>query len=313
MKNNQSTYLKVGAVLLGANILLALFKFGAWMATGSIAVQTEAANSLIDAIYSGVIFGGLLISTRTPTPTYPEGLQRLESFISLFIAGGILITGGYLFWSAATTIIYKNAAVTQSYIALLVIGFGAMVKVWLYRFCMQKGKQNNSSALIAAGVDNRNDVLTAGAAFIGVVGAAIGIPLADGFAAAIISLAILYSGIGIASENLGHLLGRAPSEELRDQIINASLSHPDVNGIHDVYIQYNGSMVDISMHLEVDGELSIEDGHDIEVSVADLIRTNCDEGVKRISLHLDPKSIGEWSEDTNHDSREPFQIDHSQK
>ncbi|MFC6726073.1 cation diffusion facilitator family transporter, partial [Halobium palmae] len=89
-----STVRYVGLIVLGANLVLALAKGGVWYATGSLAVGSEAVNSLADSAYSVVVLGGLYLTTRPPDFEHPHGHERIEPFVSLFVAVGVFAAGG---------------------------------------------------------------------------------------------------------------------------------------------------------------------------------------------------------------------------
>lgn len=85
---------RVGFVVLAANVLLVAGKAGVWWTTGSLALGSEAVNSLADAVYSTIILGGLYLTTKPPDWEHPHGHERIEPFISLFVAVGIFAAGG---------------------------------------------------------------------------------------------------------------------------------------------------------------------------------------------------------------------------
>ena len=283
---------RVGVLVLGANAALAAAKGLVWLETGSLAVGSEAANSLVDTAYSAVVVAGIYLTTRPPDPDHPHGHERIEPFVSLAIAVGVLAVGIVLLWRSATTVLAGEVSVARGPLALAVLGVGAVVKYLLYRYCLAAGRVHESPALVATALDNRIDVLTAGAAFLGVAGAQAGAPLLDPLAAGVVSLAILYTGIEIARDNVNYLIGRAPSEELRETIVERALAHPDVEGVHDVIAHYVGPEVDVSLHVEIEGDRTVEEAHGIETDVMRSI-----EAIPRVDdtfVHVDPKGLGEW-------------------
>jgi cation diffusion facilitator family transporter len=153
--------------------------------------------------------------------------------------------------------------------------------------------------LKAAALDNRNDVLTACAALVGVLGVRAGVPILDPIAAAVVAVAVLYTGIDIVRNNVGYLVGSAPPEDLRAEIIERALAHPEVEGAHDVVAHYVGPEVDVSLHIEVEGDHTLFEAHDIETEVMDAIRELPE--VDDVFVHVDPKELGEWKEDADVD------------
>jgi cation diffusion facilitator family transporter len=148
---------------------------------------------------------------------------------------------------------------------------------------------------VATALDNRADVLTASAALVGVLGASAGFPRADPLAAIVVSIGILYTGYEIVRDNVNYLVGGAPSEDLRAEIVTRALAHPDVKGAHDVIAHYVGPEIDVSLHIEVEGDLTLREAHRIETEVIQAIQSLSE--VDDVFVHIDPKELGEWKRD----------------
>jgi cation diffusion facilitator family transporter len=286
---------RVGILLLVANVALAALKGGAWVATGSLAVQSEAVNSASDAVYSLVTVAGLYLTTRPPDFEHPHGHERIEPFVGLFVALGIFVAGGTVLYQSATALLSGDVTVSRGPTAVAVLAVAAVAKFALYRYVLAAADRHNSPALTATAVDNRNDILTAGAAIVGVIGAGAGYPMLDPLAAIVVAVGIVYTGIEVVRDNLGYLLGRAPPEELRREIIRRALEHPDVEGAHDAIAHYVGPEIDVSLHIEVEGERTLFEAHDIESAVVDSIRELPE--VDDVFVHVDPRELDEWKAD----------------
>ncbi|AQL43474.1 cation transporter [Halorientalis sp. IM1011] len=286
---------RVGLVVLGVNLLLALAKGGVWYLTGSLAVGSEAVNSLADTAYSVVIVAGLYLTTQPPDFEHPHGHERIEPFVGLFVALGIFAAGGAVIWQAITAVLAGPGPATASPAAVAVLAVAAVAKYLLYRYCLTAGEDHRSPALVATALDNRNDILTALAALGGVVGAALGFPLLDPIAAALVGVGILYTGIEVVRDNLDYLVGAAPPEDLRAEIVRRALSHPEVQGAHDVIAHYVGPEIDVSLHIEVEGDRTLLEAHDIETAVIESIQRLPE--VDDVFVHVDPKEAGEWKPD----------------
>jgi cation diffusion facilitator family transporter len=286
---------RIGLVVLAVNVGLFAAKAVVWRATGSLAVGSEAANSLADAAYSAIVLAGLYLTTQPPDPDHPHGHERIEPFVALGVALGIFLAGGAVAYNAATTLLSGDVTVARGPVAAAVLAAGAAVKFGLYRTVLRVAEEQESPALRATALDNRNDILAAGAALFGVLGAQAGVPLLDPIAALVVSGAIVYTGIEVVRDNLAYLVGGAPPEELRAAILRRALAHPDVEGAHDVVAHYVGPEIDVSLHIEIEGTKSLAEAHAIETAVVDSIRALPE--VDDVFVHVDPKELGEWKED----------------
>jgi cation diffusion facilitator family transporter len=286
---------RVGAVVLAANLALVVAKGAVWWASGSLAVGSEAVNSLADVAYSLVVLGGLYLTTQPPDFEHPHGHERIEPFVSLLVALGVLAAGGAVIWSATRSLLAGTYGRSASLAAVVVLLGTAVFKFVLYRYCLRVSEHHHSPAIRATALDNRNDILTAGAALAGVLGSAAGYPVLDPVAALVVALGILYTGYEIIQDNLNYLVGAAPPEELREEILTRALDHPKVRGAHDVVAHYVGPEVDVSLHVEVEGEMSLYDAHDIETEVRENVQEIPE--VDDVFVHVDPKELGEWKDD----------------
>jgi cation diffusion facilitator family transporter len=286
---------RIGLLLVGANAVLFVLKGAVWYATGSVAVGSEAVNSLTDAAYSLVVLGGLYLTTRPADGSHPHGHERIEPFVALVVGLGVLAAGGAVLYGAGRSVLAGASPGAGGPLAAGVLLVGAVAKVGLYRYCLRVARTYSSPAVEAAAMDNRADVLTAVAALAGVLGAAAGVPVLDPLAGAVVAVSILHTGGGILRSNVDYLVGRAPPAELRERIVERALEHPDVEGVHDVVAHYVGPEVDVSLHIEVQGDRTIREAHDIET---ELIRSiGALEDVDDVFVHLDPKELGEWVDD----------------
>lgn len=290
---------RVGLLVLAANVVLAAAKGWVWLDTGSLAVGSEALNSLVDAVYAAVVLGGLYLTTQPPDSEHPHGHERIEPFVALAIALAIFLTGGAVLWRSLIAITSGSVTAARSPLAIVVLAAAALCKYALYRYCLSAGRTHDSPALTATALDNRNDVLTASAALVGVVGARLGFALLDPLAAAVVSIGILYTGVEVVRDNIPYLVGGAPSEELQRQIVRRALAHPDVEGAHDVIAHYVGPEIDVSLHIEVEGNRTLREAHNIETAVVESIRAL--DRIDDVFVHIDPKELGEWKVDPDTD------------
>ncbi|MCU4740815.1 cation diffusion facilitator family transporter [Natronoglomus mannanivorans] len=286
---------RVGLVVLAVNLLLVVTKLLVWQQSGSLAVGSEAVNSLTDVGYSVVIVAGLYLTTQPPDSQHPHGHERIEPFVSLFVAVAIFVAGGLILWRALESLYTGDVAVATGPWAILVLAFAGATKFLLYRYCLRIGEVHNSPSIVATAMDNRNDVLTAGAALVGVAGAQAGYPLLDPIAATVVAIGIIYSGVDIVRDNVEYLVGGAPPEDLRQEIIHRAITHPEVEGVHDVIAHYVGPEIDVSLHVEVEGDHTLLEAHDIESDVVQRIQEVPE--VDDVFVHVDPRELGEWKDD----------------
>ncbi|MFW6436808.1 MAG: cation diffusion facilitator family transporter [Halococcoides sp.] len=293
--SRRSAVRRAGLVLLAVNVALLALKAGAFAWTDSLAVGSEAANSLADTAYSVVTVAGLYLTTRPPDFEHPHGHERIEPFVSLLIAAGAFVAAGVTAVGAIRTVQAGTAGIQHGPVAMGVLLISIGAKAGFGWWCHRVADDTNSPALVATAKDARIDVLTATAALAGVIGTSLGAPVLDPAAALLVAVGIAYTGIDIVSDNVDYVVGAAPPEELRQAIVDRAVTHPDVHGAHDVVAHYVGPEVDVSLHVEIEGEHTLAEAHHIETAVVRAIEALPE--VDEAFVHVDPRDLDEWKPD----------------
>ena len=286
---------RVGGILVAINAVLVLAKAAVWLESGSLAVGSEAVNSLTDTVYSLVILAGIVAMTRPPDREHPHGHERIEPFVSLVVALGMVAAGGAVLWNAVLALAAPAATVQAAPLVIAVLVGSAATKLVMARWLRRVGHEQQSPVLTAVGIDARVDVLTAVVAIVGVAGASVGLRWLDPLAAAVVAVGIFYSGYDVVRENVNYLIGAAPPEELRAAIIDRALAFEEVRGAHDVIAHYVGPQIDVSLHIEVEGDMTMRAAHHLETEVVTAIGAL--PGVDDVFVHIDPRELSEWKPD----------------
>ncbi len=279
-----------------------LVEGAAGLAFGSVALLADAAHSIADLIASVVVLVWGDTRFKDPDASHPHGHSRIEPLTALFVGAVIVLLGLNLLYESALGLAFGTDAVFSP-LLLAALAF-AMVDMYLvYRYTTWVNESIGSTALHALATDCLNDLYTSIAAVVGVVGLFFGFGALDPIAGGLVSLLVVSQGIAISRENLPYLVGAAPSETERETIRETLLSHPDVEGVHDLTVFYDGTVLEVEAHVEVDGELTLLAAHGIETDLVQALRAIEDVGDAHV--HLDPSGIGEWKDADDPTGRGP--------
>ena len=270
-----------------------LVEGAAGIAFGSVALIADAAHSVADLVASIVVLVWGKSAYNHPDKNHPHGHERIEPLTALFVGSVIVLLGGYLLYESARGLIF-GTDVQFSYFLLGALGFAIVDMYLVYRYTEYVNVDLDSTALAALATDCLNDLYTTVAAVIGVVGVRLGYPIFDPVAGGLVSLLVIYQGIKIGRENLDYLVGAAPTDAKRDEITQTIKAHDAVEGLHDLTVFYDGTLLEIEVHVEVDGAMSIREAHDLETELITDLETLSEVGDAHI--HLDPSGLGEWKE-----------------
>ncbi len=273
--------------LLG-NVLLASSKAFVAYLTGSVAVYADAANSVSDVLYSLLMVIGLWMSQRPPDLSHPQGHQRFEPIVGIFVAGSMTFAG----YEAARSSIQRflsGAIAVDIGLPLIVLLGSAAVKAGMYLSIRKIASKLNSPALRVTARDNLSDVLTSTAALAGVIGSNIATPELDPVAGILVAGWIFRAAFSAFRENLGYLTGAGAPPELRERIAEIAAEVPGVAQVHHTMTEYAGPKLVIDMHINVDGNISLNQAHEIAEAVAARVGELPD--VDRVYVHVEPNGI----------------------
>ena len=280
------------SIILSTTAVIGILGLSWWL-SNSVVIQAELYDSVVDLLYSIIIVSGFLLARRKRHPKYPEGLIRLEPIIASVVGVIVIGTGSYIIYNSVTRI--GSGSTTEfSTLAMLLLGVSTIIKLLLFIYVRRKSEKLDSSSLYATSIDLRNDVLTHIASIIGFTSVITPFETVEPVIATLIATYILFSGFKLIQENIPNILGFSVDEDEKEKLKQVVLSHDDVHGLHDYEVHFTGDLIDISVHLEVDGSLSINKGHEIEISVADELRDSSNYRINEINIHLDPDDLGEW-------------------
>ena len=270
---------------MAANIFLFLIKAAAGIMSNSIAVISDAINSLTDIISSAAIMYSVRISLLKPDEEHQFGhhaAQPIAVFLVALFAG---IVGINLIEESIARIISPGKTHITLFVYIILITT-VITKLVLMQYQKMVGKTYNSPALRAGAVDSLNDVLASSLSIIGIIGIQLGFKYVDGIAGIFIALFVFRSGYQIAKENIDYLMGKAADEKLILQIAEAALKIKGVKGINELKSHYVGNKFHIEIHIDVDKNTSTGTSHDIGKEVQKSVSALPE--INKVFVHIDP-------------------------
>ncbi|RQG96430.1 cation diffusion facilitator family transporter [Natrarchaeobius chitinivorans] len=263
------------------------------LAFGSVALLADAAHSVADLVASIVVLVWGRSSFDEPDDTHPHGHDRIEPLTALFVGAVIALLGLNLLYESAQGLVV-GVEVVFSPLLFGALAFAIVDMYLVYWYTTRVNETLDSTALEALATDCLNDIYTSLAAVVGVIGVLLGHPILDPLAGGLVSVLVIYQGVEIGRENVDYLIGAAADAEQRDEIARTLRDHPDVEGVHDLTVFYDGPVLEVEVHVEIDGDIPLRRAHDVESDLVDRLRAIEDVGDAHV--HLDPSGIGEWKE-----------------
>ena len=253
-----------GATGIFLNVLLAAAKIAAGAVSGAISVLADGLNNLSDCGSSAVSLVGFRMAGKPADKKHPFGHQRAEYLAALIVAMIVLVLAVELLVESVSRIITPTGEDVWSVLNVTVLSVSIGVKLWLFVFNRIIAKRIDSEAVRAASLDSLTDCLATSAVLIAVIVARYTDVNLDGYMGIVVALFIGFAGAGIFKETLGKLLGEAPDPDIIKKIRERIFTHEGVHGIHDLMVHsYGHSKYYASVHVEVDANMPMMEGHDL--------------------------------------------------
>lgn len=288
MKSNVQKAVKATYLSIFGNLILAVVKGITGIFGNSYALVADAIESLTDVFSSALVLFGIKYSARPADSNHPYGHGRAETLVTFIVVGFLLIS--------ATVIAHESIINIQTpheipeHYTLIVLAIIIIIKEMFYRIVSKKGEETNSSSLKADAWHHRSDAITSLMAFIGISIAIYmgpGYETADDWAALIASLFIVYNAYLIFRPALGEILDEHVYDDLVVDIRKIAEKVPGVEGTEKCFVRKTGMTFLVDLHLLVDGNLSVKQGHEIAHDVKDLLMQKRSE-IANILIHIEP-------------------------
>jgi cation diffusion facilitator family transporter len=273
-------------VSVGVNVLLATAQVAVGEWSKSSALMADGIHSLSDLVSDFVVLFAGHHAKKDADEDHPYGHQRFETAAALALGTVLLAVGGGMGWSSLQKFEAPDTIAVAHPIALWV-ALGALVsKELLFRYMLRVAKAVKSSLLVANAWHARSDAASSLVVSLGILGSMAGYPLLDTMAALIVGFMVGKMGWRFAWDALHDLMDRAIDVEEVQAIRATLLATPGVAGVHDVRTRKMGDMVVADAHIEVDAQITVEEGHNIAVAarLAVLKRHR----VLNLMTHVDP-------------------------
>ncbi len=281
---------KVTLVGVLVNTFLILLKLVTGIFGSSQALIADAVHSFSDLFTDVVVLIGIKISQKPPDKTHHFGHARIETLASTIVGMALIGTALYIGIEASLTI-YRNTEYHPKTLALFGAGVSIVLKEALYHYTIRTGRRIKSQLIVANAWHHRSDALSSVAVFIGVAGTQINPSwhILDAFAALLVSFFIVKVGLEILRDALREFTDTAPSPEIIGKIQQCALSVNGVVDTHDIRVRTSGGFYQMEIHIVVDGQMTVLEGHKIAKTVEGCLVEDVG-NFDRIIIHVDPES-----------------------
>ena len=276
----------IGSILVGL-VVLALKTF-AWWLTGSVALMSDAMESIVNVATAVAALIAIRIAARPADRDHPYGHHKAE-FFSAVLEGVMIIVAALLILREAWQGFLAPRMLEAPLEGLLVNGSASVLNALWCWVLISRGRRLRSPALVADGHHLLSDVISSGGVVLGVALAVVtGWAVLDPALAALVAVNILWSGWKVMTASLSGLMDEAVADDTLEGI-RATISDNATGAIeaHDLRTRHAGPRIFIDFHLVVDGQTTVETAHDICDRIEQALKTTVPGSM--ITIHVEPE------------------------
>lgn len=276
-----------------AVVVLGLKAFAAW-ATGSIALFSDAMESVVNVVTAVAALVAVTLAARPADASLPYGYHKAEYFSAVVTGVFIAVAALAIFQQAYEGFVGQHSFSADPVglgVSLLATALNAGWAFWLTRI----GRQQKSPALMADGRHLMTDVISTAGVLVGVLLAAVtGYQRLDAILAALVGVTVLWSGWQLIRESVGGLMDAAVEPKMLQAIREIIAANADgAIEAHDIRTRQAGKAMFIEFHLVVAGSMSVETAHQICDRIEGKLRETV--GQAQITIHVEPEAKAKHS------------------
>jgi cation diffusion facilitator family transporter len=273
---------------LGVNLILVVTKLAAGIVTGSAALLADAVNSIGDVASALAVRGALSVAQKEEDYDHPYGHTKAESIAGLCIALMVAFSAGLL--ALETLKRFSELPTIPGTVAGLIAAACAVVKEIVYWYTHRVAQRLDSSSLRAVAWDHRSDALASAAVAVSLLIAPYTGPIApyiDPIAALCVCVMLVITGLRIFASTARELMDQQADDDVVDHVRQVAENVDGVAEVEKLRVRKSGLEYFIEIHVQVDGNMTVDAGHRIGHNVKDQLLIEMPR-VRDVHVHIEP-------------------------
>ena len=262
---------KAATVAIVGNCILTVLNITVGILSGSYALVSEGAHTLSDVATFIIAYIGFVIGQKPADEEHPLGHGRAEAISGLIIVIFLAIVAYEIVTGAIDKMIHPELITVPDIYAAIMATLGIIINLRISEYIISIGKQINSPAIVADGKHQKTDIFSSIAVLTGVVVSNMGFPILDPLIGFVIGCLIIKTAYEIGKENIDNIMGKVPSEKLIKEIEKVANESINTNTAHDIKVDYLGAYATVTLHIELDGNMSLNESHKLAHTVQEKI------------------------------------------
>lgn len=271
------------------NILLSAGQLFLGIVGNSQALVADGIHTLSDLATDALVLYAIWQGNKEADDDHPYGHGRIETAATVFLGLLLAFVGLAIAINAALRLTVPATILTPAPITLVMTVITIFSKEGLFRYTIRIADRYKSTILRANAWHHRSDAISSIVVLIGIGGSIMGLPYFDALAAIVLGTMIVRMGLLLSWNALKELIDTALSHEEVEAIRQAIINTDGVIDLHMLRSRLMGGRALIDVHLQVDGNISVSEGHQISECVRQRLINNF-ESVDEVLVHIDPEN-----------------------
>ena len=302
--------IKSVAIGIFANAFLAALKITTGILGSSFALIADGIESITDIPSSIIVFSGLKIAQKPADHDHPYGHGKAESVAAAVVSMLLVVAAFVIARGSLSQIFHPEINEPPKWFTLVTLVVVVAIKETLFRRIGAQGEEVKSSAMKTDAWHHRSDAITSSVAFFGICIALIGghdFASADDWAAFGTSFIVAFNGLRMLRAAMEEIMDKQ-SPVLIDAIREIAIKTDGVIDIEKCYVRKSGFQFLVDLHVIVDANASVQEGHAISHKIKDNLLAS-DLQVTHVMVHIEPGTPGEKPGSSNPNGNSPASID----
>ncbi len=282
---------RLALATIGVGLAVLGLKAAAFWMTGSAALFSDAAESVVNVAAAGAMLVAVRLAATPPDGNHPYGHSKAE-YLSAVIEGALIIAAALAILNEAVSAWRSAREIDLSPLGLGVNAAASAVNAVWGTVLLRQGKALRSPALVADGKHLMTDVVSSVGVLAGLILAkTFGAPWLDPLIACAVAANVLWSGARLVRASVGGLMDEAASAATVERI--KALIATNAEGAieaHDIRTRHAGRLTFIDFHLVVPGDMRVSAAHDICDRIERALKQEDDDMVATIHVEPDDKA-----------------------
>ena len=287
-KQRYSEVLRVTLVGAVFDLLLGVIKIVGGFIGNSTALIADGVHSLSDLFTDFIVIYAAKHSHREADEDHPYGHGRIETLATVALGLALFIVSIGIGWDAIGRLFHPHKLWQPGVLALVLASISIFVKEGLFHYTMRTARKYRSNLLKANAWHSRTDAISSVVVAIGVAGSMAGLGYLDAIAAVGVALMIAKISWNMSWHSLRELIDTGLEPERVKAIRKSILGVDGVKTLHILRTRRMGSDALVDVHIQVDPEVSVSEGHQISEFVRQQVISDIDE-VADVMVHIGPE------------------------